>query len=95
MTNAQTNAKFLTATDGKTRAEVLENIAAHYGITQAEALREVTDEEAEHLLDYVTGPMRGAVSVLMQRRGLQYAAAHYAVGGTVGSNATMAYDRFG
>jgi len=27
----------------------------------------VTDEEAEHLLDYVTGPERAATSLLMKR----------------------------
>jgi len=67
MTNAQTTARFFAATDAATRAAVLGNIANHYGITQAEALAEVTDDEAEHLLDYVTGPTRAAVSVLMQR----------------------------
>jgi len=67
MTNAQINQAFLAATDAKTKTEVLANVAAHYGISQAEALAEVTDCEAEHLLDYVTGPARAAVSVLMQR----------------------------
>jgi len=68
MTNAQANAKFLSSTDAATRAAVLANIAKHYGITGDEAYDEVTDEEAEHLLDYVTGPQRAATSVLMQRR---------------------------
>lgn len=66
MTNAQTNAKFLSSTDAATRAAVLANIAKHYGITSDEAYAEVTDEEAEHLLDYVTGPQRAATSALMQ-----------------------------
>lgn len=70
MTNAETTVKFFAATDAKTRAEVLANIAKHYGITQAEALAEVTDDEAEHLLDYVTGPARAAVRVLMQKHRL-------------------------
>lgn len=67
MSNAQINQAFFAATDAKTKADVLANIANHYGITSAEAYEEVTAEEAEHLLDYVTGPTRAAVSVLMQR----------------------------
>ncbi len=67
MTNAQINAKFLAATDAATKAAVLANIAKHYGITSAEAYAEVTDEEAEHLLDYVTGPERAATSLMMKR----------------------------
>jgi len=70
MNNAQTTAQFFSATDAKTKADVLANIANHYGITQQEALEEVTDTEAESLLDYVTGPTRAAVSLLMKRHGL-------------------------
>ena len=66
-----TTAKFLTVIDAKTKAEILNNIASHYGITAAEAFAEVTDSEAEHLLDYVTGPARLATSALMQRHGLK------------------------
>ena len=67
MNNAQINAKFLAATDAATKAAVLANIAKNYGITSAEAYAEVTDDEAEHLLDYVTGPERAATSLLMKR----------------------------
>jgi len=42
-------------------------LEALYGTTSAEAYAEITDEEAEHLLDYVTGPERASVSVLMRR----------------------------
>lgn len=52
---------------GKSKALILSNIANHYGITAAEAHAEVTHDEAESLLDYVTGPERAAVSVLMQK----------------------------
>jgi DNA-binding XRE family transcriptional regulator len=51
-------ANFLDVIDAKTKAEILNNIANHYGITAEEAFAEVTDSEAEHLLDYVTGPAR-------------------------------------
>lgn len=71
MTHAQTTARFFAATDAATKTEVLENIAKHYGITQQAALEEVTDSEAESLMDYVTGPTRSAVSVLMRCHGLR------------------------
>lgn len=70
MTNAQINAKFLSATDSATKQAVLANIANHYSISVQEAFDEVTGAEAEYLLDYVTGPQRAAVSVLMKRHGL-------------------------
>ena len=70
MTNAKINQAFLTATDAQTRALVLNNIAKHYGISPEQALDEVTDDGAEHLLDYVTGPARAGVSVLMKRHRL-------------------------
>jgi hypothetical protein len=46
---------------------ILKNIADHYGISMEQAYREITDEDAEHLLDYVTGPTRYAVQALMKR----------------------------
>ena len=67
MTNATTTARFLDNIDAATKAAILTNIANHYGITTADAYDEVTDVDAEHLLDYVTGPQRAATSTLMQR----------------------------
>ena len=49
---------------------ILENIAKNYGISAQDALAEVTDSEAENLLDYMTEPARSAASVLMQKHGL-------------------------
>jgi hypothetical protein len=69
MTNAQTTAKFLNAIGEKTSYAILDNIAKHYGIDRAAALDEVTDPDAEHLLDYVTGPERAGALVLMRRHG--------------------------
>lgn len=69
MVNAHINSQFLFAIDAKTRAAVLENIAAHYGISAMEALEEVTNEESEHLLEYVTGPERAATGLLMNIHG--------------------------
>lgn len=70
MTNAQITARFFAVTDAATKAEVLANIAKHNGIGEQEALAEVTGDEAEHLLDYLTGSARAAVSALMKRHGL-------------------------
>ncbi len=64
------NAQFLKVVDQATRIEILRSIAAHYGITPDEAYGEVTDAEAEHLLDYMVEPQRSAASILMQRHGL-------------------------
>ena len=69
MTNGQTTAAFFKIIDAKTRALILDNIAEHYGITREAALEEVTHDEAEHLLDYVTGPERAATHLFMQRAG--------------------------
>ena len=67
MNNGKITAAFLNSTDASTKNDILLNIAIHYGISTQEVLEEVTDEEAESLLDYVTGSMRSAVSVLMQK----------------------------
>ena len=67
MTNSETTRKFFAKTNRATVNMILDNIAAHYGITRAEALAEVFHEEAESLLDYVTGPQRAATSVMMQK----------------------------
>ena len=70
MSNAERTAAFFRVTDARTKTAILKNIAQHYKITSAEALEEVTDAEAESLLDYVTGPERSATHVLMARHGL-------------------------
>ena len=67
---ANTTAKFLAVIDAATKSAILANIAKHYGITTDQAFAEVTDADAEHLLDYVTGSTRAATSALMQRHGL-------------------------
>jgi len=69
MTNR--NAQFLAVIGGDTKAEILESIAVHYGISPEKALAEVTDEQAEHLLDYMIEPQRTATSVLMQLHGMR------------------------
>jgi hypothetical protein len=70
MKNNEINKKFLSLTDANVRDEVLSHIANHYRITKEEALEEISDEEAEHLLDYLSGPVRTATSLLMRRHNL-------------------------
>lgn len=67
---SQINKAFLERINKATRADVLGTIAQHYQVTIDDALEAVTDDGAEHLLEYLTGPTRSAVRVLMQRHGL-------------------------
>ena len=70
-TNGQITKAFLESLDADTRNAILSSIAKHYEITNERALAEVTDDEAESLLDYLVEPVRSATSVLMQRRGFR------------------------
>ena len=72
MTNSTFTIAFLNSTDLKTKNEILSNIANHYGITNQEAFEEVSDIDAEILIDYVTGSIRQAVSILTQKFKLHY-----------------------
>lgn len=65
------NQQFLSVVGSDTRSSILKAIADHYNITPSEAYDEVTDVNAEHLLDYLEEPARSATSVLMQRHGLR------------------------
>ena len=65
MTNSEINKGFMDAVHPKVRARIIESIAERYGITQGQAFDEVTQPEAEHLLDYLTEPVRTATGVLM------------------------------
>jgi hypothetical protein len=70
MTNAQKTYGFFRIADVRIREEIINSIANNYGISRSEAFDEVTAPDAEHLLDYLTGSVRSAASVLMQRAGL-------------------------
>jgi hypothetical protein len=70
MTNNQITIAFFNLTETKVKDDVLTSIAKHYGISNEEALAEVLDDEAESLLDYLTGSVRTATHVLMQKHGL-------------------------
>jgi hypothetical protein len=71
MANGAINKSFLTSITPQMKAIILENIARHYGISQSQAFDEVTDEEAESIMDYVTGKDRAAVSAIYQKFCLQ------------------------
>lgn len=63
-----TNDEFLAKIDSETKREILENIATNYGISTEEALDEISGPECEeHLLDYLTGGVRVATSLLWKR----------------------------
>jgi len=66
MKNAHINTLFLNSIDKASRNEILQSMATHYGITQREAMSELVNEDAEHILDYLTEPVRSAAHVLMQ-----------------------------
>ena len=70
MTNGTNNQRFLSVITAEAKAMILGAIAEHYGITSQEAYDEVIDSEAEHLLDYMVEPNRGAAMVLMQRHNM-------------------------
>ena len=71
ISSAKLNTLFLSMADVRIKTHILDNIARHYGISQAEAFTEVTDIDAEHLLEYLTGDTRVATSVQMQRYSMQ------------------------
>lgn len=73
MSNESINRTFLGVIDAKTRGEILGTIASHYGISQADAAEELTMDGAAHLLDYLTGSVRTATSLLMKRHGMPMA----------------------
>lgn len=67
MTNGKLNKAFLAVITTETKDMILKSIASHYCVSKEEIFAEVTDDQAEHLLDYMTGPERTAAHVLMQK----------------------------
>jgi hypothetical protein len=51
------------------KQSILQHIASHYGVSVEAAFNEVTDKDAEHLLDYMVKSFRAATSLLMKRHG--------------------------
>ena len=71
MTNAEINKKFLATVDAKSKDMILASIAKHYGISPAEMYDELVDEDAENILDYMTGPDGFAAYALYLRHGFK------------------------
>ena len=67
ISNAKLNTLVLSMIDPRTKMYILDTIAKHFGISQADAFSEITDIDAEHLLEYLTGSVRTATSLMMQR----------------------------
>jgi len=67
MSNAQTNITFLSRISSAMKADVLSNIANHYGITNEQAEEEVIDGEAENIMEYITGPQRSAIHLIYKK----------------------------
>ncbi|MEZ8295826.1 hypothetical protein AB6D11_18555 [Vibrio splendidus] len=69
-TPSQNNQQFLQAISKEAQDEILAAIAKHYGTDASTILNEVTSEEAEHLLEYMTEPLRSSTYIMMQQHGL-------------------------
>lgn len=67
MKNSKKTIAFLKSLDEKTKDAVLTNIADHYGCSKEKAYAEITDEDAECIMDYVTGSMRSCVNLYYKR----------------------------
>ena len=66
-TQGNINEAFISNLDNRTFLKVMSNIANHYGITEDEVLNEVCDDEAENIMDYITGDIRPAVSLFFNQ----------------------------
>ena len=69
--NGKVNKLFLCCIDEESRIQILNAVANQYGITRREAMDEVCHEEAENILEYLTGGVRSAAYVLFQRHALR------------------------
>jgi len=69
--NANTNKTFLETVTTTEKNLILSAIAKHYGITNNEALEEVTNPEAENILDYLTGQTRNVAFGLYRKHGFK------------------------
>ena len=70
MTNAQITTLLLSSVREETKNAILDNIAEHYGISRQDALEEITGDEAEYILDYITGDLRRFVHLMMIKNNL-------------------------
>jgi len=67
--NKHPNRIFLKTISTTARNLILDNIANHYNVSREDAYEEVVDDEAEHLLEYITGVERNATLILMKKYG--------------------------
>ncbi|GAB4486735.1 MAG: hypothetical protein OHK0019_00910 [Saprospiraceae bacterium] len=67
MKNSEINRAFLNGTTAEMKAIILQNIANHYGVSTKEIYEELTDEEAENIMDYITGKERAAIHVIYKK----------------------------
>lgn len=67
MTNSQINKAFVSSLTSQMKNVIISNIASHYGIDATEVESEIYDDEAENIMDYITGPTRSAISVIYQK----------------------------
>lgn len=65
--NGEATGLFLASVDPRTREQILESIASDYGITVESAFEEITSNGAENLLDYLSGSIRLATSLLIKQ----------------------------
>lgn len=66
------NKLFLSSLDEKSKGDILQPIAKHYGTNVEHIEAEVTDEDAEHLLEYMTEPERSMAFVVMNLQGFGF-----------------------
>ena len=67
MKNSEITKAFLSSLDKATANAIIYNIANHYDITTNEVFDELYDDEAENLMDYITGDIRPAVSLIFNK----------------------------
>ena len=72
MTNAQINKAFFENVQMPIKIIILSNISNNYGITNKEVKNEIFDNDAENILDYISGPNRTPISLLYQKFILNY-----------------------
>lgn len=69
MTTGAKNKAYLDSLTATQKATILYNVASNYMINTGMALEEITGEEAESLLDYLSGDLRTEVYGHMLRKG--------------------------
>ena len=67
MTTGAKNKAYLDSLTATQKATILYNVASNYLINTEMALEEITGDEAESLLDYLSGDLRTEVYGHMQR----------------------------